>query len=66
LGMAARPILAPKAKEAMDKALQSLSDNKLDEAEKSLDEAARLAPNHPDVLYLQGVVFLRRNQPEKA
>jgi cytochrome c-type biogenesis protein CcmH/NrfG len=66
LGMAARPILAPKAKEAMDKALQSLSDNKLDEAEKSLDEAAGLAPNHPDVLYLQGVVFLRRNQPGKA
>jgi tetratricopeptide (TPR) repeat protein len=66
LGMAARPILAPKAKEAMNKALQSLSDNKLDEAEKFLEEAAGLAPNHPDVLYLQGVVFLRRNRPEKA
>lgn len=66
LGVAARPLLAPKAKEAMDKAVQALSDNKLDEAEKFLDQAAKLAPNHPDVLYLEGVVFLRRNQSEKA
>ena len=66
LGLSARPLLAPKAKEAMDKAVEALNDNKLDQAEKFLDEAARLAPNHPDVLYLQGVVFLRRNQPDKA
>jgi cytochrome c-type biogenesis protein CcmH/NrfG len=63
---AARPLLAPKAKELTDKALQALKENKLDQAEKILNEAAKLAPNHPDVLYLQGVVFLRRNQPEKA
>jgi tetratricopeptide (TPR) repeat protein len=66
LGMAARPLLAPKAKEAMDKALQALKDNRLDEAQRFLDLTAKLAPNHPDVLYLQGVVFLRRNQSEKA
>ena len=66
LGSEARPLLAPKAKESTDNALQALKENKLDKAEKFLDEAARLAPNHPDVLYLQGVVFLRRNQPEKA
>jgi tetratricopeptide (TPR) repeat protein len=66
LGLAGRPLLAPKAKESMDKAAQALKENKLDQAEKSLDEAAKLAPNHPDVLYLQGVVLLRRNQPEKA
>jgi cytochrome c-type biogenesis protein CcmH/NrfG len=66
LGSAGRPLLAPKAKETMDKAAQALKENKLDEAEKFLDEAAKLAPNHPDILYLQGVVFLRRNQPEKA
>jgi tetratricopeptide (TPR) repeat protein len=66
LGRDARPLLAPKAKESMDKALEALKENKLDQAEKLLDEAAKLAPNHPDVLYLQGVVFLRRNQPEKA
>jgi len=66
LGSAGRPLLAPKAKEALDKALQALGENKLEQAEKSLDESAKLAPNHPDVLYLQGVVFLRKNQPEKA
>jgi len=66
LGRDARPMLAPKAKQATDKALQALKVNKLDQAEKFLDEAAKLAPSHPDVLYLQGVVFLRRNQPEEA
>lgn len=66
LGAAARPLLAPKAKEAMDKAVQALKDNRLDEAEKFLDVTAKLAPNHPDVLYLQGVILLRRNQSEKA
>jgi len=66
LGSDARPLLAPKAKESLDKAVQALKENKLDQAEKFLDEAAHLAPNHPDVLYLQGVVFLQRNQPEKA
>ena len=65
LGRDARPLLAPKAKQATDKALQALKVNKLDQAEKFLDEAAKLAPNHPDVLYLQGVVSLQRNQPEK-
>src|SRR5258706_3540841 len=61
-----RPILAPKAKEAFDKGLQALGENKLDEAQKQLAEAARLAPNHPDVLYLQGVILLRRGQAEQA
>jgi len=66
LGSDSRPLLAPKAKELMDKALQAIKENKLDKAGKYLDEAAQLAPNHPDVLYLQGVMFLQRNQPEKA
>jgi tetratricopeptide (TPR) repeat protein len=66
LGSSGRPLLAPKAKEAIDKSSTALSDNKLDDAEKYLEEAAKLAPNHPDVLYLQGVIFLRRGQAEKA
>ena len=66
LGADARPLLAPKAKESIDKALEALKANKLADAEKSLDEAAKLAPNHPDVLYLQGVVSLQRGEPEKA
>jgi tetratricopeptide (TPR) repeat protein len=66
LGSSGRPLLAPKAKEAIDKSSTALSDNKLDDAEKYLEEAAKLAPNHPDVLYLQGVILLRRGQAEKA
>jgi len=46
----------------LDKALQALRDGKLEEAEKQLKEAMRLAPGHPDVLYLQGVLFLRQNK----
>ncbi|HLK03143.1 MAG TPA: tetratricopeptide repeat protein [Candidatus Acidoferrum sp.] len=66
LGNAGRPVLAPKAKEAFDKGLQALGENKLDQAEKYLAEAIKLAPNHPDVLYLQGIILLRRGQPEQA
>ncbi len=60
------PLLAPKAKEALDKGLQALRDNKLEEAEKQLKEAMRLAPGHPDVLYLQGVLYLRQNKLSEA
>lgn len=65
-GVPGKPILAPKAKEEFDKALQALNDNKLDEAEKHAEEAAKLAPSHPDVLYLQGVVYLRKGSFSKA
>ena len=54
----AKPLLAPKAKEALDKSLKALSANKISDAEKYVAEAVKLAPFHPDVLYVQGVVFL--------
>jgi Flp pilus assembly protein TadD len=60
------PLLAPKARESLDKGLQALRDNKLEEAEKHLKEAMRLAPGHPDVLYLQGVLYMRRNNWARA
>jgi tetratricopeptide (TPR) repeat protein len=53
-----RPLLAPKAKDALDKALKALSSNKLADAQKHLDEAVKLAPNHPDVLYAQGILYI--------
>ena len=62
----ANPVLAPKAKEAFDKGLRALSENKLDDAEKYTGEAIKLAPGHPDVLYLQGVVYLRRRNWQQA
>jgi Tfp pilus assembly protein PilF len=57
-GVPGKPLLAPKAKEALDKGLQALSENKLKEAEKYVDEASKLAPGHPDVLFVQGVLYL--------
>lgn len=66
LGPSAVPLLAPKAKDAFDKSLEALRDGKLDKAQKHIDEALRLAPSHPDVLYVQGVIYLRRAQWDKA
>jgi TolA-binding protein len=61
-----RPLLAPKAKKALDQASQSLSADKLSEADKHMNEAVRLAPGHPDVLYLEGVLLLKQRQWAKA
>ena len=61
-----RPILAPKAKDAFDKALQALNENKLDDAEKYIGEAMKLASGHPDVLYVQGVIYLKKRNWSKA
>jgi Flp pilus assembly protein TadD len=57
-GVPGKPLLAPKAKEALDKSLKALGANKISEAEKYVAEAVKLAPFHPDVLYVQGVVLL--------
>jgi outer membrane protein assembly factor BamD (BamD/ComL family) len=57
-GVPAGPVLAPKAKEAFEKGLQALTAGKIKDAEKYSGEAMNLAPGHPDVLYLQGVVDL--------
>lgn len=61
-----RPLLAPKAKEALDKGLQALSADKMREAEKYVGEAMHLAPAHPDVLYVQGVLYLRQRNWAQA
>ena len=55
-----RPLLAPKAKEALEKGLQALSEDKTKDAEKYVGEAMRLAPAHPDVLYVRGVLYLKQ------
>jgi Flp pilus assembly protein TadD len=66
VGVPGKPLLAPKAKEAFDKGLQAINANKLDEADKYVGEAMRLAPGHPDVLFVQGVLFLRRRNWTEA
>jgi Tfp pilus assembly protein PilF len=61
-GVPRRALLAPKAKEALEKGLQALSADKMGEAEKYVGEAMRLAPGHPDVLYVQGVLSLKQRK----
>ena len=66
LGVPGKPLLAPKAKEAFDKGLQAINANKLPEAQKYVGEALKLAPGHPDVLFLQGVLDLSQHHWPEA
>ena len=61
-----KPLLAPKAKEALEKGLKALNENKLAEAEKYIGEALKLAPGHPDVLFVQGVLYLNQHNWAQA
>jgi len=61
-----RPVLAPKAKKAVDNAFQSLANGNLSDAARQAGEAAHLAPGHPDVLYLRGVLYLKEKDWSKA
>jgi tetratricopeptide (TPR) repeat protein len=65
-GVPGKPLLAPRAKEAFDKGLQAINANKLEEAQKYVDEAVKLAPGHPDVLFVEGVLCLRRHNWAEA
>ena len=65
-GVPGKPVLAPKAKEALDKGLQALGQNNVKDAEKYVGEAMRLAPGHPDVLYAQGVLYLKERNWAQA
>jgi Flp pilus assembly protein TadD len=60
VGVPGKPILAPKAQDALDRGLRALGADKLREAQKFVGEAVRLAPGHPDVLYVQGVLCLKQ------
>ena len=65
-GTPGRAVLAPKAKEALDKGSQALREGKLEEAQKHISEAMRLAPGNPDVLYLQGMLYMRQGNWQQA
>jgi tetratricopeptide (TPR) repeat protein len=66
VGVPGKPILAPKAKEALEKALQGIKEDKLDDAQKHMNEAMKLAPANPEVLYAQGVLYMRKSDWAKA
>jgi outer membrane protein assembly factor BamD (BamD/ComL family) len=55
-----RPLLAPKARKAVDEGLQALDADHLSQAQIEASKAKHLAPGHPDVLYLQGLIFLKQ------
>lgn len=61
-----KPILAPKAKEALDKGLAALSADKTGEAQKQIALAMKLAPGNPDVLYAQGALFIKSGKWSEA
>jgi tetratricopeptide (TPR) repeat protein len=59
-------VLAPKALKETEKGLQALQAGKLDEAEAHLKRALQVAPGFPDVNYLMGVLWLRRQDLGQA
>jgi Flp pilus assembly protein TadD len=61
-----KTLLAPKAKEALDKGLRALKEDKLADADKFLGEAMRLAPGNPEVLYAQGILSLKQRDWRRA
>lgn len=64
--VAGRPLLAPKAKKAVDEGFEALAADNLSQAQKHANQAMSLAPGHPDVLYLQGIVLLKQRDWTKA
>jgi len=66
IATAGRPVLAPKARKSVELGLQALSADQIEEAETYVAAAARLAPSHPDVLYVQGVLLLKQRNWAKA
>ena len=54
-------VLSPKAQKEASKGTEELHANKFDEAIKHLEVAHRLAPNHPDISYMLGLVYEKKN-----
>ena len=65
-GPPGRAVLAPKARKALEKGVQALGAGKLEEAQKFIGEAMKLAPANPDVLYFQGMLFMQQTNWEQA
>ena len=60
------PVLAPKAKRELNKALEAMRAGKLPSALGHLDRVYRLAPANPDVNYFLGIYFIETNEFAKA
>lgn len=60
------PLLTPKARKEMDKALEALRKGRSEAVRKHLENLKELAPGHPDVSYLWGVYLMTVKQLEEA
>lgn len=54
------PVMAPKARKELDLAGAALRANDLKKAQAHLDLVKKLSPGHPDVFYLQGLIYLEQ------
>ncbi len=59
-------VLAPKAQKEVSKGMEALQAKKFDEAIKHLEIAHHLAPNHPDISYMLGMVCEKKNDTTSA
>jgi len=59
---ASRVPLPPKAQKELAKAYESFQASRFDDALHRLDSAHRLAPRDPDVIYVQGLVYQKKNE----
>lgn len=66
IGTPGGPLLAPKAKEALEKGWQALKESRLEEARKYIGEAMKLAPGNPNVLYAQAMLYMAQQNWERA
>jgi Tfp pilus assembly protein PilF len=60
------PVLAPGAQKELNKAMEALRADKLDEAKKHLDKAVHSAPSNPDVNYILGAYYLQQKDNAHA
>ena len=59
-------VLAPKAKDALGKGTGALKAGKLEDAQKFIGEALRLAPGNSNVLYFQAMLYMRQSNWQDA
>jgi tetratricopeptide (TPR) repeat protein len=60
------PVLSPKLQKELARAADALQTNKLEEAQKHVDAAYRLAPGNPEVNYIRGLLADRRGNMVSA
>jgi tetratricopeptide (TPR) repeat protein len=53
--------LPPKAQKEVARGVENFQSNRFDEAIRRLESAHQIAPDHPDVVYLLGVIYEKKN-----